>query len=129
MCIEMRNSVLAIVTEAVRTLAEDRDLAPWRDPTRETRLQGAVEDLDSLALIALAIEVEERTGNRFETHVALADGRVVGQSAAPFATIASLVDYIVERVQQGRTEPVDRPGAGADESDRNGQPKRAAGRY
>ena len=68
--------------------------------TPETHLFGRDDGLDSLALVSLILDVEERLQAQFGTTLTLADERAVSMKRSPFATVASLVDYIALRLSE-----------------------------
>lgn len=59
---------------------------------RETRLLGAVPELDSMAVVAVITALEERVG------ISVDDGEL---DSATFATVGSLVDFVEQRVRGG----------------------------
>lgn len=77
-------TVLRIVDEV---LALNGRAARW---TRDTPLLGAVPELDSMAVISLLTLLAERFG------IALDDDEIDG---SVFASVGTLVDFVVERVE------------------------------
>ncbi len=59
---------------------------------RQTRLLGAVPELDSMAVVSIITALEERVG------ISVDDREI---SSATFATVGSLIDFIERRIQLG----------------------------
>ena len=60
----------------------------------ETPLYGEQGKLDSVGLVSLIVAVEESVEEKFNTTMAIADERAMGQKKSPFRTIGTLSDYI-----------------------------------
>ena len=69
-------------------------------PTPETRLYGAKSALDSIGLVTLIADVEEKIGEEFGKDIILADERAMSQTRSPFGRVGTLVDYIEELLKQ-----------------------------
>jgi len=59
---------------------------------------GAV--LDSLGLVSLILEVEQRLDQEFDVQLVLADERAMSQRHSPYRSIGSLVEYITRLVEE-----------------------------
>jgi len=62
----------------------------------ETRLFGPGGNLDSLDLVRLVFLVEEAVQQQTGRTVALTDEKAMSQRSSPFATVASLTDYLAQ---------------------------------
>jgi acyl carrier protein len=58
-----------------------------------SRLFGKAGILDSLGLVTVILDVEQRLAEEFGIAIALADDRAMSQKRSPFRTIGSLADY------------------------------------
>jgi acyl carrier protein len=67
--------------------------------TPETRLIGREAVLDSMGLVNLIVEVEQRLEEEYDLAVVLADERAMSQKNSPFRTVQSLADYICQSVE------------------------------
>jgi acyl carrier protein len=67
--------------------------------TAETRLIGREAALDSMGLVNLIIEVEQRLEEEYDVAVILADERAMSQKNSPFRSVQSLADYICQSVE------------------------------
>jgi acyl carrier protein len=59
-----------------------------------TVLLGKGGKLDSLGLINLLAEIEQRVEEQFGVTITLTDGDVMSQKESPFANVGALTDYI-----------------------------------
>lgn len=80
----------AVVTEA----AEEADLEELRHPKVDTALFGGGSGLDSMGLVTLIADLEERLAEAFDQPLVLADERAMSRSRSPFRTVGALEDYI-----------------------------------
>jgi acyl carrier protein len=75
-----------------------RDLLPCRndsaDVDESTVIFGKNGAFDSMQLVQLLIEVEQRVNERYHTAITLADDRAMSQERSPFRRIGSLADYV-----------------------------------
>lgn len=62
---------------------------------RQTRLLGAVPELDSMAVVSVITALEERVG------IVVDDGEI---DSATFATVGSLTEFVERRLRQSRAE-------------------------
>ncbi len=85
--------ISALVEESLAEVLRERD-GEARDIGAGTRLIGRQSVLDSLGLVTLIMEIEDRLLSRHGISVSLADDRAMSQEKSPFLTAASLTDYI-----------------------------------
>jgi acyl carrier protein len=64
--------------------------------SEDTRLIGREAVLDSMGLVNLIIEVEQRLEEEYDIAVVLADERAMSQKNSPFRSIQTLADYICQ---------------------------------
>jgi acyl carrier protein len=60
----------------------------------ETRLFGPSGVLDSLGLVSVLVELEQKLADLAGTSVTLMDDRAMSQTSSPFRTVDSLADYL-----------------------------------
>lgn len=89
----MREKVAQSVLSAVKTLGEDLDLPELQNADEDTRLFGAKSGVDSVALVTLIAEVEDRLAEDFDRPVILADERAMSLKSSPFRRVGTLIDY------------------------------------
>ena len=88
--------VFSAIDEMNVTLSPEKGLE--KSPT--TPLFGHQSHLDSLGLVSLIVGVEQAMADEFDAEITLADDRAMSRSASPFRTVNTLVDYIVERLEE-----------------------------
>ena len=87
-----RQKILMLVITVVQEIAQDRSDQMLTHPTESTKLFS--ETLDSIELVTLIAELEERIVDEFGFHIVLADDRAMSRKTSPFRSIQTLVDYI-----------------------------------
>lgn len=73
------------------------------DPTRlgdDTRLIGRKGVLDSMGLVTLIVDVEQRLEEEHDVVVVIADERAMSQKHSPFRSVGSLAHYICQLVEK-----------------------------
>ena len=87
-----RRAVADLVLACLRELLamEGADVAA----NEETPLIGAGAVLDSLGLVALIVDVEQRLKDEHGIVVTIADERAMSQRRSPFRTAATLIEYV-----------------------------------
>lgn len=89
-----REAVLSLVLQSLVDLLRSR-ATPLDSPLGEdVRLLGRGAALDSLGLVALVVEVEQRLEERYGVVVTLADERAMSQRHSPFRTVGTLTDHV-----------------------------------
>jgi acyl carrier protein len=91
-----RQAVVETILSALHDLLEanvDGDL-PALDES--TRLIGRSAVFDSMGLVTLIVEVEQRLEADFDLVVVLADDRAMSQTRSPFLSVGALADYVMQ---------------------------------
>lgn len=70
---------------------------------RETPLFGPSGVLDSLGLVSVLVELEQRISEVSGRTVTLMDDRAMSQASSPFRTVDSLADYLGRQLQREPT--------------------------
>jgi len=94
-----------IVTSLKDVISEQAEEFPLDNVNQTTQLFGPGSFLDSLTLVSLIVDVEQKLAEEYGINVALADERAMSLEKSPFRTIGTLADYIQlllrERRQNG----------------------------
>jgi acyl carrier protein len=97
-----RSDVAGLVLSSLESvLATDLDDQP--DPTQlgdDTRLIGREGMLDSMGLVTLIVDVEQRLEEQHDIVIVLADERAMSQKHSPFRSVGSLADYVCQLVEE-----------------------------
>lgn len=89
-----RESLIELVKKVlVETLEEkSRDVPPDLGP--DTEIFGKSSLLDSLGLVTMVMEIENRLEEEHGVTVVLASDRAMSRRSSPFRTVGALVDHI-----------------------------------
>lgn len=91
-----RETLAALVTECLAEILNDKGVELSEPLGAETRLIGRRSPLDSMDLVALIVEVEQRLAEDFSLPVVLADDAAMSRERSPFLSIGTLVEYVQE---------------------------------
>lgn len=98
-----RADLIDLIVACCRDNLPPVDTAPTLD--ENTRIFGKDGSFDSLQLVNLLIEVEQRVNERYGTIISIADDRAMSQERSPFRTIGSLADYVSMLISEQKTSP------------------------
>ncbi len=88
------SELTAIILDAFTTVVRRSGVSKQGGVSPQTRLYGAGSDIDSLGLVGLLIELEERVSERYGVPVSLTDEHAMSQEHSPFRTVGSLAAYL-----------------------------------
>ncbi|MFX0197624.1 MAG: hypothetical protein ACFFCW_16000 [Candidatus Hodarchaeota archaeon] len=80
--------------DEVLSVMDDEDRPQITDLDESTRLIGRKAVLNSLGLVSLIVDIEQRLSDDYEISVTIADERAMSQEKSPFRTIGTLAEYI-----------------------------------
>ncbi len=90
-----RQEILALVYASIETVNElTEDEHDKLELSEDTRLFGSESKLDSLGLVNLIIDIEQRFTDELGVEVLLTDDTVMSDFSSVFGNIGTLVDYI-----------------------------------
>ena len=91
----MKEKIINIIVSSLRELTVE-EIPGLEDLTSNTRIYGGAKgNLDSVGLVHLICDIEERIEKSFGENISLTDERAMSQRRSPFATVGRLADYIV----------------------------------
>ena len=76
------------------------DLDFVENPDDRTPLYGEKSGLDSLKLVTLITEVEEKISEDFDIEITLANERAMSQTRSPFRRVETLAGYALELMSE-----------------------------
>lgn len=85
------NLILAALQDVLASMADE-----VVTPDENTRLIGRSAVLDSMGLVTLIVEVEQRLEADHDLVVVLADDRAMSQTRSPFLSVGTLADYVMQ---------------------------------
>lgn len=74
------------------------------EKSTDTVLFGKSGKLDSLGLVNLIVEVEQKIEDEFSVSLTIADERALSQKVSPFKTVGYLGDYIAILLEESENE-------------------------
>jgi acyl carrier protein len=90
----MYKKIEKIIVNSLIDLNEELEGSPLENPSKKTKLYGGSGVLDSLALVSLITDLEERVSDEFGEDIVLADEKAMSQRTSPFRNVESLGIYI-----------------------------------
>lgn len=90
-----RQAVVEVILAALQDVLAGAASEPVT-PDENTRLIGRSSVLDSMGLVTLIVEVEQRLEADHDLVVVLADDRAMSQTRSPFLSVGTLADYVVQ---------------------------------
>jgi acyl carrier protein len=98
----MKDRIFEIITSALGELNASLNSQELYNPTLETRLYGPNAALDSMSLVTLIADIEDRINTEFRIDIVLADERAMSQVRSPFGRVGALVDYIEQLLVENK---------------------------
>ncbi len=97
-----RSEIAKIVVSSLQeVLAMTNGNSPGASAITEAAfLIGREAVLDSMGLVTLIVEVEQRLEEEYDVVLVLADERAMSQKNSPFRSVQSLTDYICQVVEE-----------------------------
>ncbi len=93
-----REALLQLVVAGLRDVIEQSERPMPATLDAATSLVGKQAVLDSLALVTLIVDLEQRIEEEHGVALTLADDRAMSQKHSPFRTVESLTAYIDELI-------------------------------
>lgn len=86
--------IVQLIVNTINELSDAGIISGIKNADEKTRLYGKGSGLDSLNLVALVIEVEERVSDALSIDLVLADERAMSMRRSPFRSVETLAEYI-----------------------------------
>jgi len=92
-----KKDIIEIITSSLKDIIsnqfnEEREIMNDFDET--THLIGEKSILDSLSLVSLLVDVEQKVNSKYGVSITIANERALSQKKSPFRTIKTLADYV-----------------------------------
>lgn len=94
----LETELTALIFDALKTVKSQSGASLTGEFSPEMRLYGYDSDIDSLGLVGLLIELEERVYERYGVAISLTDEQAMSQQHSPFRTVSTLADYLANLV-------------------------------
>jgi len=95
-----RQDALDIVLASLKEVFDQVGTPPPADITEDTVLVGADPVLDSLGVVQLIVEVEQRVEQAHGISVTLANDKAMSARNSPFRTVGVLTDHLIVTAQE-----------------------------
>ncbi|HDY7733644.1 TPA: hypothetical protein RQK28_001787 [Vibrio vulnificus] len=91
---------IELVLATLHEMGEDEDNQALVEAHEKTKLFGASGVLDSVGIVFLITELEEKISDDFDIDVTLADEKAMSQVTSPFRNVETLAKYIAQLVEE-----------------------------
>lgn len=90
------DNIKNIIFECIKDIGLDTDSNDLTNPNLETMLYP--DNLDSISLVSLIADIEDRLSNEFNKNIILANEKAMSAKNSPFKSVQSLIDYSLSLV-------------------------------
>ncbi|AKB01867.1 hypothetical protein [Vibrio cholerae] len=91
---------LELVLSTLHEIGKDENNEALVEAHAKTKLFGANGILDSVGIVFLITELEEKISDDFDVDVTLADEKAMSQVTSPFRNVETLAKYIAQLVEE-----------------------------
>lgn len=89
-----------IIIESLKECNQELENAELNNTTNKTRLYGEKSVLDSIGLVYLITDIEEKISDKFSKNIVLADEKAMSQKTSPFRDVETLAKYIQNLLEE-----------------------------
>ncbi|MFW2525515.1 hypothetical protein ACN5O8_07285 [Aliarcobacter butzleri] len=89
-----------IIIESLKECNQELENAELNNTTNKTRLYGEKSVLDSIGLVYLITDIEEKISDEFSKNIVLADEKAMSQKTSPFRDVETLAKYIQNLLEE-----------------------------
>jgi acyl carrier protein len=97
-----RSEIAEQVMGSLQAILDEKETSPVDSIDESTNLIGRQSVLDSLGLVNLLVDLEQKIEEKYECLITLADERAMSQKSSPFRTVQSLTDYVCMLINEAR---------------------------
>ena len=91
---ETTYKITDLVIDALKELGDEKGNKNLQNASRNTKIYGSSGNLDSLSLVLLISNLEEKVSDITGKSITLADEKAMSQKNSPFLSVESLSSYI-----------------------------------
>ena len=95
-----RDTIKALLLETLEEIGEDFQIEGLDAVDESTRLFGARSPLDSMGLVNVIAEIEDKLSELHGVEITLADEKAMSSTHSPFRSVGSCIDYIERLVAE-----------------------------
>lgn len=96
----IKKQVQEIIISTTREIGKEDNKPGLINADKSTRLYGQDGPLDSLGLVRLISEIEEKLYEAFHKDIAIANEKAMSRKSSPFLNISTLTDFITELMSE-----------------------------
>jgi acyl carrier protein len=92
-----RTDTTGLIISSLRDVLSEQDEnaeIPVADFNESTYLIGPRSFLDSLTLVSVIVDIEQKVNDEYGVSISIADERAMSQEKSPFRTIGALAEYV-----------------------------------
>mgnify|MGYP001196109212 CR=1 FL=1 len=97
---EAETLIIEVLKEGLDSSSDEEFIAAINDADENTRLFGGKGLLDSMGVVILLSDLEDKIDDEFEIMISLASDSTMSKTRSPFRNIKSLSNYIVKTVEE-----------------------------
>lgn len=94
--------IINLVLASVKEIGEDQESSNLIAATEDTLLFG--ENLDSMGIVFLVTDLEEKIADELDINLTLADERAMSQRTSPFRSVKTLTRYVQTLIDEEKAE-------------------------
>jgi len=95
-----RITILNIIISTLKEIIKQKDLSVENELEESTILLGIDSVFDSIILVTLVADIEEKIEDNFDIFITIVDEKAMSLQQSPFLTIQSLCDYVCLLINQ-----------------------------
>ena len=88
-----REKILDLIYSSIKAINEGENKSDPLELKEDTRLLGRESKLNSLTLVTLIIDIEQRLYDELGAEISLTDEKAMSLQRSPFLSVGSLTDY------------------------------------
>ncbi len=89
-----------IIIESLKEYNQEKESTKLHNPTSKTRLYGEESIFDSMGLVYLITDIEEKISEKKKKNIVLADEKDMSQKTSPFKDVETLAKYIQNLLEE-----------------------------
>ena len=93
-------TIQTLIIDSLKEYNQELQSKELQNPTIDTRLYGSSSALDSLGLVYIVSDLEDKIYQNFGKSIVLADERAMSQKTSPFRSVETLANYIQNLLEE-----------------------------
>lgn len=93
-------TIRTLIIDSLKEYNQELQSKELQNPTIDTRLYGPSSALDSLGLVYIVSDLEDKIYQNFGKSIVLADERAMSQKTSPFRSVDTLANYIQNLLEE-----------------------------